>query len=70
MKTVKEIREETGLTQAKFAERLGIPVRTLQQWEQGKSTPPDYFIRMMCYTLKYQDLVEKNGLEDDIEDGK
>ncbi|NNE47440.1 MAG: helix-turn-helix domain-containing protein [Rhodothermales bacterium] len=33
------IREEYGLSQAKFAALLGISVRTLQNWEQGRRHP-------------------------------
>ena len=33
------IREKTGLSQARFAELLGVSVRTLQDWEQGRRFP-------------------------------
>ena len=36
---VGEIRAEYGLSQAKFAAMLGISVRTLQNWEQGRRHP-------------------------------
>ena len=36
---VAAIREEYGLSQAKFAALLGISVRTLQNWEQGRREP-------------------------------
>ena len=36
---VAEIREKTGLSQARFAELLGVSVRTLQDWEQGRRSP-------------------------------
>ena len=36
---VAAIREEYGLSQAKFAALLGISVRTLQNWEQGRRHP-------------------------------
>jgi len=36
---VAAIREEYGLSQAKFAALLGISVRTLQNWEQGRRQP-------------------------------
>ena len=29
-------REKTGLSQTRFAELLGVSVRTLQDWEQGR----------------------------------
>jgi len=36
---VAEIREKTGLSQSRFATLLGVSVRTLQDWEQGRRTP-------------------------------
>ena len=33
---VASIREKTGLSQARFAQLLGVSVRTLQDWEQGR----------------------------------
>jgi len=32
-------RKKSGLSQAEFAKLIGISVRTLQAWEQGKRTP-------------------------------
>jgi putative transcriptional regulator len=37
--SVSSIREKTGLSQPKFAELLGVSVRTLQEWEQGRRAP-------------------------------
>jgi len=36
---VSSIREKTGLSQARFASILGVSVRTLQDWEQGRRAP-------------------------------
>lgn len=33
------IREKTGLSQARFAQLLGVSIRTLQDWEQGRRAP-------------------------------
>ena len=43
---IKDIRTLTGLSQSKFAERYGIPVRTLQGWEAGKKVP-DYVLVLL-----------------------
>ncbi|MDA0712063.1 MAG: helix-turn-helix domain-containing protein [bacterium] len=36
---VSEIRSRVGLSQTEFAELLGVSVRTLQDWEQGRRNP-------------------------------
>ena len=36
---VASVRKRTGLSQARFAELLGVSVRTLQDWEQGRRAP-------------------------------
>ncbi len=33
------IRAKTGLSQAQFAKLMGVSVRTLQDWEQGRRAP-------------------------------
>ena len=37
--SVSSIRDRTGLSQARFAQLLGVSVRTLQDWEQGRRAP-------------------------------
>ncbi len=39
MPNVAQIRESTGLSQARFAQLLGVSPRTLQDWEQGRRAP-------------------------------
>jgi putative transcriptional regulator len=36
---IKGIRTAHKLTQAQFAAMIGVSVRTLQEWEQGRRTP-------------------------------
>lgn len=37
--SVTKIRQGTGLSQARFAQLLGVSARTLQEWEQGRRSP-------------------------------
>ncbi len=37
--SVSSVREKTGLSQSDFARLLGVSVRTLQEWEQGRRSP-------------------------------
>lgn len=36
---VKQIRRKLELSQSQFAGRYGLPLRSLQQWEQGRQKP-------------------------------
>ena len=35
----RRVRKRTGLTQAAFAGRIGVPLDTVRNWEQGKRSP-------------------------------
>lgn len=35
----RRVRRRTGLTQAAFAARIGVPLDTVRNWEQGKRSP-------------------------------
>jgi transcriptional regulator with XRE-family HTH domain len=36
---LRRFREAAGLSQAQLAERAGLSVRSIQNWEQGQRTP-------------------------------
>ena len=36
---VRDLRRRARLTQLEFASRLGVPVETIRNWEQGKRAP-------------------------------
>jgi putative transcriptional regulator len=36
---VRDLRRRAQLTQQQFAEKLGVPVETIRNWEQGKRAP-------------------------------
>lgn len=37
--TVRDLRRRAHLTQQQFAAKLGVPVETIRNWEQGKRAP-------------------------------
>lgn len=61
MNRLKELRKTTGLTQKSFSKEIGIPLRTLQNWENGESNIKpekaellaDYFNVQVPYLLGY-----------------
>lgn len=63
---MKELRENTGLTQKAFAKMYGIPVSTLRKWEQGESRPAPYIMSMLSMLLptpeNYSEIIQsQNG---------
>ncbi len=50
---IKAIRKELGLSQTKFANKLTIPLRTVQAWELGERHCPDYVIRLIEHWAKH-----------------
>ena len=59
MKKIKKMRKMTGLSQVKFSKKYNVPVRTLQDWEAGKSNPPPYVIELLEFKIM-QDFQKEN----------
>lgn len=52
--TIRELRDRTGLSQSGFSRKFGIPVATVQHWEQGVSSPPSYVPGLIEKILDYE----------------
>lgn len=61
---IRELREQTGLSRKDFSIYVGIPLRTIEDWEAGRRTPPEYIPRLIAYQLKYEEL--KKNMEVDL----
>lgn len=48
-----EARKKTGMSQADFANTLGISIRTLQGWEQGRRTPSGPAATLLKIAVKH-----------------
>ena len=46
--TLRAARVNAGMSQRKAAERLGVSVSTLRNWENGKTFPTQPHIEKMC----------------------
>ncbi|MBQ3795978.1 MAG: helix-turn-helix domain-containing protein [Butyrivibrio sp.] len=57
---LKAIREQTQMNRKEFAEWLGIPYRTISDWEHDQRKMPDYVMRLIAYKVKME-FVEKRG---------
>lgn len=51
---IKELRQKYGMTQQAFADYLGIPKRTIENWEQGFSEPAEYVVKLIEFRLEHK----------------
>ena len=56
---ITELRESVGENRSEFSKHTGIPVRTIEDWEAGRRTPPEYIPRLIAYQLKYEEIVKR-----------
>lgn len=61
---IRRLREQTGMTRKDFSIYIGIPLRTIEDWEAGRRRPPEYIPRLIEYQLKYEELIEKKQKEE------
>jgi DNA-binding transcriptional regulator YiaG len=50
---IKSARKASGLSQLAMSKRLGIPARTIEDWEAGKSHPSDWVVKLVVDKLKH-----------------
>lgn len=60
---IRELRESINMSRKEFSKHTGIPVRTLEDWEAARRTPPEYIPRLIEYQLKYEELMKEKGEE-------
>ncbi len=58
---IKELREGAGMSRKEFSEHTGIPVRTLEDWEAGRRTPPEYIPRLLAYQIKFESIYDEKA---------
>ena len=49
---IKDLRASLGLSQAEFALRLRVALRTINRWEHGKSRPSQLAYRQLARLAK------------------
>lgn len=65
---LKKIREELGMNRTEFSQYMGIPLRTLEEWEAGRRQMPDYVLRLIVYYTKMERLIKVKGIN--VEEGE
>ena len=56
---IKRIRQEIDVSRAVFAGLLRVPVRTVESWEQGRSSPPPAVAALILMARKYPDTFDR-----------
>ena len=59
-KLIRELRLATGLTQEKFAVKLGVTYPTINRWENGHTKPSPLAMQKIEEMLKHRDLYSQN----------
>lgn len=60
---IKKVRKQYSLNQREFADIIGIPVGTIRNWEQGRSTIPDYLESFIDNKLKSERGINLSTIE-------
>ena len=47
-----DLRQQTGMNRAEFSEYLNIPYRTMQEWELGRRTMPEYVFSLIEFKVQ------------------
>ena len=56
--TIKELRAASGMTQKEFSDYFNIPRRSIEDWETGKRTPPEYLVEIIEYKLRAEGKIQ------------
>lgn len=59
---IKDIRKNTGMTQALFAKYLGVSLKTVEAWEAGRNQPNGTACRMLSITKKDPQFPKRSGI--------
>ena len=60
-----KLRLSTKMNRKEFADYIGIPYRTLQDWELGNRKMPEYVLRLMSYYICFENMSgrDSDGIE-------
>ncbi len=56
---VTQARAKSGLSQSQFAQVLGVSIRTLQEWEQGRRKPSGAARALLSIAAKRPDVIRE-----------
>ena len=56
---IRGVRTRLDISRAVFAHMIRVPVRTVERWEQGRSSPPASAAALILMAQKYPDTFER-----------
>ena len=56
------------MNRTEFSHYIGIPLRTLEEWEAGRRQMPDYVLRLITYYTKMEQLLAENNIELEVDE--
>ena len=59
---IKDIRNQTGLTQVLFARFMGVSVKTVESWEAGRNHPEGAACRLLTLTKNDPTFPQRSGI--------
>ena len=59
---IKDIRNQTGLTQVLFARFMGVSVKTVESWEAGRNHPVGAACRLLTLTRNDPLFPQRSGI--------
>ena len=59
---IKDIRNQTGLTQVLFAKFMGVSVKTVESWEAGRNHPEGAACRLLTLTRNDPMFPQRSGI--------
>ena len=65
---LRKMREDLGMNRTEFSRYVGIPLRTLEEWEAGRRQMPDYVLRLIAYYTKMQQLLREKKIEVELDE--
>lgn len=72
MNESERIRSMLDVSRSEFSRRYNIPIRTLEDWDSGRTNPPAYVTQLLERVVKEDKLKElfeeKNRLQKEIEE--
>lgn len=57
---IRELRCKTGLSQEAFGAALGIPKRSVQNWEGTVRRPPAYLVSLIAFRVEHDPSLRRN----------